>query len=452
MKILNSLSFILVLFAFHTLNAQIPARDQDFGCISQDVADHFNQDFQINTSSFGGVDLCDNKVDTKKLYNDLTIIEQGNFSSDQSNKLIRGFIPQDQYYSWMKSSTYGIERGQDVPYATAYNSGGYFTMQDGWASLSTLGRVGTVIHEARHTNGYYHIACQQGPYAGSSLPGCDRNYNYGGSHAIEMEYYARVATSGLNFHPVYKKMARLMAVGRSNFVFNQLPLVPHDELLALGQSGQAYLLQNGKWIVREAPNAQGILKRTSAGATLLTNTTPIVFDPYANSGFNWSITDDYSYYKLLNSDRLNGRNYLDFEEFDINQRRYVLIMTDRNEITNFNFPKGQWNSFSRTPGGGNGHFTTWLPNGQYGLFFIDQNLDIYQLDPERPQNSKSINFRWPNDLSMVTKNSSGFFKLSTSSELTLVNPQTGELSQIQTPEKIMQIVSVPLYDSFEVQP
>src|SRR5437868_9320068 len=207
--------------------------DKDFGCISQQQADQYVSDFGINADSFGGMELCKNEIDTKKLFNDLQIIAGGQFDAGKDNLLIKGIVPADQYYSWMRSQTRGMERGNDVPYATAYNRMGYFTMQDGWAKSSTLARVGVVIHEARHTAGYRHFPCNQGPYKGARLDGCDQNYAQGGSHAIEMEYYARVSVAGQNFHPVYKAMARLMAMGRSNFVFNSSPIQKREGLLAL---------------------------------------------------------------------------------------------------------------------------------------------------------------------------------------------------------------------------
>jgi len=171
----------------------MPYMDGDFACISQTQAQKYVKDFRIDTQSFGGFELCNSAVDFKKLMNDFVIIENGRFQKvlGQNNLFIRDFLQGQDYYTWAKSQTRGVERGQDIPTATAYNSGGYFTMQDGWARSSTLGRVGTFIHEARHTAGYRHYPCQQGSYQGSSMAGCDSSYSQGGSHAVEMEYYAK---------------------------------------------------------------------------------------------------------------------------------------------------------------------------------------------------------------------------------------------------------------------
>ncbi|MFN7728699.1 MAG: hypothetical protein ACK5P7_06055 [Bdellovibrio sp.] len=431
------------------LRSTLPVNDIDFVCVPQAKADQFKRDFNINTNSFGGMELCKNTVDTKKLFNDLILLEEGKFGTVPANNLIRGFVPIDQYYSWMKSATRGIERGNDVPYATAYNSGGYFTMQDGWAALSTLGRVGTVVHEARHTQGYYHINCNQGPYLGTSVLGCDRDYSYGGSHAIEMEYYARVSTAGVNFHPVYKKMARLMAMGRSNIFFNQTPLKQREALILLGQSGRAYLMDQNKWLNREAPAVQARLKRSSFGATLLSGSMAFVLDPFENSGFDWSVNDDFSYFKLLNSDRLQGQNIRDFEEFDIGRKRHVFVLSDKNQYTNFNFRGGNWNRLINTPPGQTFDFATWTPEGEPGFFLVDQDKKMYAIDAER-LTTRPIAATWPREAKAYAKAAGGFYQLNARGELSLV--QSGSLIPVTSPEPIDQMVSIPLYDSFEVKP
>jgi hypothetical protein len=428
----------------------LPVRDSDFGCISQAKADQYLRDFSVDTASFGGVELCNPQVDTKKLLNDLRLLEEGRFGNAVPNNLIRGFIPADQYYNWMKAQTRGIERGQDVPYATAYNSGGYFTMQDGWAELSTLGRVGTVVHEARHTQGYYHISCTQGPYIGTGVAGCDRDYQYGGSHAIEMEYYARVSVAGENFHPIYKKMARLMAMGRSNFVFNQTPLQQKETLMILTVSGRAYLLNNGSWIERETPNVRATLKRTSFGASLFTGTEAFVLDPYEQSGFNWSVSDDFSYFKLLKGSRNVGNADLqDFEEFDLGRKRYVVGLNVQQKMAGFNFRGGAWGSVTSAPAGA-ARFATWSPSGNQGLFILDQSKKVYSVDPERISQVRLTNEVWPSDVKNYVRATGGFFRLQDSGDLMQV--ASGKESRMETPEAVDQVVSVPLYDSFEVKP
>lgn len=145
-------ALIVALFFVNVAVAEIPYQDSEFSCLTNAEADKYVKDFNIDVTSFGGKELCDATIDTKKLFNDIKIVEGGKFKTGENN-LIKGFVDGSKYYSWLISQTRGVERGNDVPWATAYNAGGYFTMQDGWAQLSTLGRVGTFIHEARHTEG-----------------------------------------------------------------------------------------------------------------------------------------------------------------------------------------------------------------------------------------------------------------------------------------------------------
>ena len=427
----------------------LPVRDDDFTCLEKSKADQYIRDFSIDVDSFGGLELCKAKVDSKKLFNDLRILEEGRFQGGGTNNLIRGYVPADQYYGWMKSETRGISRGQDVPYATAYNSGGYFTMQDGWAMISTLGRVGTVVHEARHTEGYYHISCNHGPYIGTGVAGCDKDYSYGGSHAIEMEYYARVSVVGLNFHPIYKKMARLMAMGRGNFVFNTTPLQQRETLMMLSTTGRAYLLNNEAWVPRETPPVNARLKRTSFGASLFAGRDAFVLDPYENSGVNWSVSDDFSYFKLLKGDRGIGTGPVqDFEELDLGRKRYVAALIDQ-KITNYNFPGGAWNSPSSAPAGAV-RFATWAPSGQQGFFLIDQNRKVYSIDPEQLSQVRPTTEVWPANVKDFARATNGFYRLQDNGELFIAS--AGADRKVQTPEPVSQIVSIPLYDAFEVKP
>lgn len=432
-------------------SGEMPYQDESFACFDQPTANRYVRDFNIDTASFGGVELCKSQVETKKLFNDLFLIENGKFKSNiqGGETFIKGFVPADQYYQWMKSQTHGVERGNDIPYATAYNSGGYFTMQDGWAKLSTLGRVGTVIHEARHTAGYRHIACRQGPYQDSTVAGCDRDYTYGGSHAVEMEYYARVSVLGENFHPVYKKMARLMAIGRSNIFFNT-PVIQRQETLMLLSTDRStsFILssENGQrtWVQREVPHVEGELKSTSFGAVIFDGVKAFAIDPYQNSGFSDLVTDTYSYFKLLLEKDLNLK---DFAEFDIGTKRYVTKITKDNKIANYAFPQGTWGSEMQLPfavKGTTGSFLGSESVGAPGLFLIgvDNSLAVYQPATSRLQILQ--NQKWNPEVKRHVRYAGQDFQLMNDGSL-----QTP--SDLNLPgTHFADIAKIPLYNGFEV--
>lgn len=425
---------------------QMPYVDEEFACISTQEAQKYINDFGVDIQSFGGLELCDGKVDSKKLFNDLQIIEQGQFEPNASNLLIKGFIAPDQYYEWMKTQTRGMNRGNDIPYATAYNRWGYFTMQDGWAKLSTLGRVGTVIHEARHTAGYRHYPCNKGPYMGARLDGCDQTYQQAGSHAIEMEYYAQVSVGGKNFHPVYKSMARLMAMGRTNFVFNTSPIQKREALLAMGEYNTPVLFDGSRKVVREGSDFVGRLKRTSFGAALFNGLQAMALDMYEITAFRPSRNDDYSYFKLLFVNNNLG-SLKDFEEFDVNQKRYVAAVTTGNQWALYNFPQGGWNAAQ--PTGLNVERTaTKLPTGEEGYFLIDQTGQIHSVSVDSP-GITPLGKSWDPQVlavagyaghTMVLKADGGIYQSNADGSETLFDA-----------DGYSAMVSVPLYDAFEVK-
>ncbi len=434
--------------------ADLPWSDGDFSCIPQDTAQKYISDFNINIESFGGLEICDSKKDSKKLFDDLQIIENGAFSSQGSNLLIRGYIPAGQYYSWMKSQTRGMDRGNDVPYATAYNSGGYFTMQNGWSLSSTLGRVGTVIHEARHTAGYMHTRCTRGPYAETSVSGCDRDYAQSGSHSVEMEYYARVAVLGQNFHPVYKAMARLMAMGRSNFVFNKSPIQTREGLLTINQIGQAEILDSGQFHTRETNGAHGNLKRTSFGASLFNGVQSFAIEMYEFFKTDLPVSDDYSYYKLLKEDRGQGADKLaDFEELDLGIKRYAVYLNQKNQVGRYIFSEGKFSSAKSLPQQAQ-RFLTATPKGETGLFVLAANQGIYKLDPET-MNLTATNQMMPDQIEQLSLYQGKVLALNQNGKVLIPSSDQAQGAWQEDSrfagKSIQQMVAVPLYDAFDVK-
>jgi hypothetical protein len=461
-KLINYLEgfmkFLIGLLVFTAMplvakSADLPVFDKDFACISQADANRYVSDFKIDVQSFGGLELCDAKVDTKKLFNDLQIIEKGRFASTPGNLLVKNFVPADQYYSWMREQTEGINRGDDIPYATAYNSFGYFTMQDGWAKLSTLGRVGTVIHEARHTEGYRHIQCTHGPYEGSSTSGCDKNYSYSGSHAIEMEYYGRVVVQGENFHPVYKTMARLMAMGRANFVFNQTPIKAREVLTLVDRAAKPYVLDGDSVLARDsAPLQGGVLKRTSPGASVYFGSTTVALDLYSRGSSTTPVPDDYSYFKLLYLDRGQGPEPLkDMEEFDLGTRRFAVGLKQDGTLATYLFAEGKWSPFTNQVDKASTLVTTTI-EGQKGLFVRLPDGTLQPFDPLSKRLGTPLKSKWPSDTLAAAVVNGKLHALNVSG---LVYVNTGgrwDVVESLKSKNFDQMVSSPVYDAFEVAP
>ena len=429
----------------------MPYMDGDFSCLSQAQAQKYVKDFKVDTQSFGGFELCNSAVDFKKLMNDFAIIESGRFqnNSDQQNLFIKNFLQGQDYYTWSKSQTRGVERGQDIPTATAYNSGGYFTMQDGWARSSTLGRVGTFLHEARHTAGYRHYPCQQGSYQGSFMAGCDSSYSQGGSHAVEMEYYAKVSTQGVNFHPVYKKMARLMAMARANFLFNTPVLQKREALFGLTSDKQKGLLfENGKWSEREIPAVvDGQLKRASFGATIFDSAQAFAIDMYQNSGFSDLVLDTYSYFKILLDKNEKNKH---FEEFDLGTQRFIVKIDNQNQISSFEFANGDWGRSYQLPFSV-GQVVTQVPQlKDIGFYMVKTDGKIAVFQPKEARIAELQNVVWDN--SIIKFYALNGERIYLKKDGVLYAESAGQLTPWSQSRDFVfsDVVTVPLYNGFDV--
>ncbi|NUM89556.1 MAG: hypothetical protein HUU37_10160, partial [Bdellovibrionales bacterium] len=365
---------------------------------------------------------------------------------------IRGYVDGRNYFSWLKRNTRGVDRGNDYPAATAYNRGGYFTMQDGWAKLSTLGRVGTIIHEARHTEGYYHIACTHGPYGGSSMSGCDRDFAQGGSHGVEMEYYARVVLESRNLHPVYQSMARLMAMGRTNFVFNTKAMQQREAvLISDGRVAKLFDGDNQKDIALLGTVA-GSLKRTSFGASFFQGLESTALDIYGLLQGGESRKDDYSYYKLLRQEGI-GRpsSAVDFEERDLSDRRYFVALTREGKMASYVFPQGKWGNLSSRAVSQADRIVTISPSGQDGIFVVAKDGAVTPFDPRGGQYGTALPEKWAADVVALARGANNaVYELKANGELR-VRSGSGSLPVFKDEHAWNQMVSVPLYDAFQVQ-
>ncbi len=444
----------------------LPHLDEQFGCLSPTDADRYIKDFRVDIRSFGGLELCRPNHDARRVLADIYLIENGRFGRAQRNNLIRDYVPADRYYDWARRQTRGMRRGNDIPYASAYNRGGFFTFQDGWAQSSTLGRVGTILHEARHTQGYGHIPCVRGPYAGSSVAGCDSGLAQGGSHGVEMEYYARVVVMGENFHPVYKSMARLMALGRSNAFFND-PAVKAREGLAFRRAGNrggyglyasteasrpnARFLNASRVLDRVAPSIPNArLKRSSFGATLYAGDRAFAIDLYGREQGPAELADAYSYFKMLFRDDTRKIPVVDMEEFDLGERRYLVALTRDNRLMSYDFPQGEWESRPENVGLRDARFTTTDPNGTAGLFLVAPNGQARRWNPQTGR-LEAYAVTWPSNVRDFIRFEGKVLALGDNRVIYAVDQ--GRLVPFDALRGVAaeELVSVPLYDAFNVE-
>lgn len=443
--------FILLLFGITTAVGQtLPFLDSQFSCFKSDQAKTYIQDFKIKPASFGGVELCNPNHDFKKLLNDLSIIEHGRFSSSGQSEFIRGFIPSSQYYNWAKTQILRIQREHNDPQAIAVNVRGHVSIQDYYGRLSVLGRVGTLLHEARHTAYYPHTLCLNGPYAELPVNGCDSDLNYGGAHAVEMEYYARVSVQGQNFHPMYKAMARLSAMARGNFVFNKSPLTKRDGLLIQSTSGSFWLLDQTRWIQRPAitygqRSITGRLKRTSFGASLFTGNQAYAIELYEKFDPFEAILDSFSYYKTL----INLNTHLaDFEEFDIGAKRNIVLITPSQQFASYNFKLGKWNP-AQALGFKPLLTSPYLADGKQGYFLVDSGAGIFSFDTLKNSFVKTP-LSWDLNTQSIVKANGKIYSLRIDKKIFYLNGNQWTELTLPPNTLVEQISSVPLYNTFNI--
>ncbi|MGZ3747269.1 MAG: hypothetical protein ACXWRE_07860, partial [Pseudobdellovibrionaceae bacterium] len=283
------------------------------------------------------------------------------------------------------------------------------------------------------------------PYMGASLDGCDQDFAQAGSHAIEMEYYARVSVMGQNFHPVYKAMARLMAMGRSNFVFNTSPIQKREALLALEEQAGPILFDGTRKVQREGNDFAGQLKRTSFGAALFNGLQAVALDLYEITGYSPKINDDYSYFKLLGMSQMGSLK--DFEEYDVNQKRYVAAVTSTNQLAFYNFPKGSWNSPASLPLTVERTANT-LPTGEKGYFLVNNGGEIYSANGDTQQVT-ATGKKWDTQVQSAALFGGKVLLLKNDGRIYMKNTDGSESAFDNG--KYTQMVNVPLYDAFEVK-
>lgn len=330
----------------------LPVLEDQFGCLNADWAAKQEKALHVDVQSFGGREVCRPEADYKKLMTSMLIINMGQFGQkpSQPNIFNRDTVPLD-YGKFVTENTYSIQRGQDIPYATAYNDMGNVTVQDAWNKLAILGRVGTLIHEARHTKGYYHIRCNHGPYGETNVAGCDSTLEYGGSHAVEMEYYARVLDQGLNFHPLYRTMSRLMLLARAPLFFNKSPIQFRPTMVLSLKDATVIVRADGTTVRRQpilrSQNAEMRLKAVTHGTVMadFKNHQFAAVDIRGDGGVTPYTQEDYSYFKFFRDIRFADRRWLDAEEADLGKTWAFLAIDLEGHVLRYKYDEGD---FSRT--------------------------------------------------------------------------------------------------------
>jgi hypothetical protein len=163
-----------------------------------------------------------------------------------------------------------------------------------------------------------------------------------------------------------------------------------------------------------------------------------------------SLSDDYSYYKLFQTPRSGGpQSILSTEEFDIGNLRYFTVLSEEGRVYSYNFPQGSWFAPS-APVAGADSFVTTTPSGQTGLFVVTREGGIVPFDPRGRRFGSPLAERWPADSAAFVKVANTTYRLAADGQVR--DAATGEMVEALSSYRFTDLVSVPLYDAFEVAP
>lgn len=81
--------------------------------------------------------------------------------------------------------------------------------------------VATLVHEARHTNGFEHVDCSRGPFT-RATGSCDDTYSRKGAYAVGVEYKIKLSQNE-KVDPILRAGARSLAVADLFSRFNEVP-------------------------------------------------------------------------------------------------------------------------------------------------------------------------------------------------------------------------------------
>jgi hypothetical protein len=189
----------------------------------------------------------------------------------------------------------------------------------------------------------------------------------------------------------------------------------------------------------------GQLKRTSFGAVIFNGLQAVALDVYEMTGFRSKTNDDYSYFKLLGMNQMGSLR--DFEEYDVNQKRYVTAVTASNQLATYNFPKGSWNSPATLPLTVERTAST-LPTGEKGYFLMNNVGDIYSVNADNQQVT-STGKKWDAQVQSAALFGGKILLLKNDGAIYQKNADGTEA--LFDNGKYTQMVNVPLYDAFEVK-
>ena len=247
-------------------------------------------------------------------------------------------------------------------------------------------------------------------------------------------------------------MARLMALGRTNFVFNQAPMRQREALVLIdADTKKPVIYADNAIIEREAPamSDAAALKRTSFGVSMVSGGVQAsAIDLYNNR--QEAVQDDYSYYKLFQTPRDNVPTSIrDTEEIDSSNLRFFTVLSNEGQISSYDFPNGVWFRASQALPGAKRLITT-APDGKQGLFAVTDKGAIYPFDLSARRFGAALNVQMPADVKAIAKVGANVALLKDDGIAYRVTTSGSSAIPGLENKHFSQMVNAPLYDAFDV--
>lgn len=227
------LTFLWAVFLGSLASAQevlLPDTHDEMPCFGSQQVEIWKTEFKIDVASFPmGNYYCDNAHPLKKILNIFQYLQAQKFEGTSLlGTFEKGFV-QSSYWDFVKSRIKKIQYNNSAEfyYMATNDEEGNLNIYPGLFLIPLVGQVASLIHEARHFDGFHHLECQEGLYKGKM--GCDLKYEDAGSYAVELEYALRVLHKGSNFSQAAKDIMsnKLIPLRRDNNFIHK----PAEELL-----------------------------------------------------------------------------------------------------------------------------------------------------------------------------------------------------------------------------
>jgi hypothetical protein len=211
-------------------------KDQaDVADMGDDLRKRFEADLGINYKTFSAQrDDLSTTADSRRVNNALAFLKFIEFENQPEG------LVQENYYDFINDRINAVIRSSGAKQPNVLAQASVFTdstalkfrpsqmeIFDAGVNRGLFELMGTLVHEARHIQGFHHVDCKNDTRKNA----CDPNFAFGGSWAVAAEFGARVALFSTNSSQFIKTIARLYAIELAVANLNTPALSPEKSLI-----------------------------------------------------------------------------------------------------------------------------------------------------------------------------------------------------------------------------